>query len=44
MSQVEENHLTKDFVQKAKWTKEEVQKVVAYVAMEKKPKMEKIKD
>ena len=44
MSQVEENHLTKDFVQKANWTKEEARKVVAYVAMEKKPKMEKIKE
>ena len=36
--------LTKDFVHRAKWTKEEVQKIVAYVAMEKKPEMEKIKE
>ena len=44
MSQVEENRLTNDFVQQANWTKEETRKVVAYVAMEKKPKMEKIKE
>ena len=44
MSQVEESHLTKDFVHRAKWTKEEVQKIVAYVALEKKPEMEKIKE
>ena len=35
MSQVEESRSTKDFVQKANWTKEEARKVVAYVAMEK---------
>ena len=35
MPQVEENRSTKDFVQKANWTKKEARKAVDYVAMEK---------
>ena len=43
MSQAEENFFTREMVYKADWTQEEIQKVVAYVALEKKPQMEKIK-
>ena len=43
MSQVEESHLTREFVHRAEWTKEEIQKVVAYVALEKNLKWRKSK-
>ena len=43
MSQAEENFFTREMVYKAEWTQKEIQKVVAYVALEKKPKVEKIK-
>ena len=43
MSQAEENFFTREMVCKAEWTQEEIQKVVAYVALEKKPQTEKIK-
>ena len=43
MSQAEENYFTREMVYKAEWTKEETQKVVAYVAREKNPRVEKIR-
>ena len=43
MPQAEENYFTREMVYKAEWTKEETQKVVAYVAREKNPRVEKIK-
>ena len=43
MSQVERSHLTKNFVHRAEWTKEEVQKIGAYVDPRRKPEKEKIK-
>ena len=44
MSQAEENYLTREIVYRAEWTKEETQRVVAYIALEENPQVEKIKE
>ena len=44
MSQVEESYLTREIVYRAEWNKEETEKIVAYVALEDEPQMERIKE
>ena len=41
MAQAEENYLTREIVYRAEWTKEETQRVVAYIALEEKPQVKK---
>ena len=44
MAQAEENYLIREAVYRAKWTKEETQRIVTYIAREKNPRVEKIKE
>ena len=44
MSQAEESYLTREIVYRAEWSEEEIEKIVAYVALENEPQMERIKD
>ena len=44
MAQAEENYLIREIVYRAEWTKEETQRVVTHIALEKKPQVEKIKE
>ena len=43
MSQTEENHFMREMVSMADWSQEETEKVIAYIAKEKRPQIDKIK-
>ena len=43
MSQAEENHFMREMVNTADWSQEETEKVIAYIAKEKRPQVDKIR-